>query len=102
AKAQREKRPLSIGLLGNAAEIIPELARRQIKVDLLTDQTSAHDPLVGYIPKGLNVQEAAAMRRADPQEYLRRSMASIGDHVRGMLALQRQGSHAFDYGNNIR
>ena len=102
AKAQRERRPLSVGLLGNAAEIIPELARREIKVDLLTDQTSAHDPLVGYIPKGLDVQEAAAMRRADPQEYLRRSMASIADHVRGMLALQRQGSQVFDYGNNIR
>ena len=102
AKAQKERRPLSIGLLGNAAEIIPELARRGVKVDLLTDQTSAHDPLVGYIPKGLSVQEAAALRRTDPQRYLQRSMASIAHHVRGMLALQKQGSHAFDYGNNIR
>jgi urocanate hydratase len=102
AKAQREGRPLSVGLLGNAADVIPELARRGVKVDLLTDQTSAHDPLVGYIPRGLTVEQARVLRAKDPKGYLKRSMASIARHVEGMLALQKQGAKTFDYGNNIR
>jgi urocanate hydratase len=101
-KAKAEGKALSVGLLGNAADIIPELARRKVPIDLLTDQTSAHDPLIGYIPKGLSLQEAAALRAAYPTEYLKRAMASIAEHVRGMLALMRQGAVTFDYGNNIR
>jgi urocanate hydratase len=101
-KAKAEGRALSVGLLGNAAEVIPELARRRVPVDLLTDQTSAHDPLVGYIPKGLSVQSAASLRHSNRDEYLKRVMESIGEHVRGMLELKRQGAVAFDYGNNIR
>ncbi|MDE2038944.1 MAG: urocanate hydratase [Elusimicrobia bacterium] len=100
--ALRAKRPLSIGLVGNAADVLPELARRRVRIDLLTDQTSAHDPLVGYIPKGLTVQQAAELRSSDPKECLRRSLESIAEHVRAMLELRRQGAVAFDYGNNIR
>ncbi|MBI5624527.1 MAG: urocanate hydratase [Elusimicrobia bacterium] len=101
-KAKKEKRALSVGLLGNAAEIVPELAKRRVPVDLLTDQTSAHDPVHGYIPKGLDVEAAARLRAKDPKEYRRRAIASIAEHVRGMLALKAQGSAVFDYGNNIR
>ncbi|MEK7857584.1 MAG: urocanate hydratase [Elusimicrobiota bacterium] len=101
-RAKKDKEAVSVGLLGNAAEIIPELARRRVPIDLLTDQTSAHDPLVGYIPKGLSVDEAASLRRRDPKACLKRSMASIAEHVRGMLALKKQGAVTFDYGNNIR
>ncbi|MBI5210246.1 MAG: urocanate hydratase [Elusimicrobia bacterium] len=101
-KAKEERRPLSVGLLGNASEIIPELARRRVPVDLLTDQTSAHDPVHGYIPKGYSVHEAARLRAKDPKDYRRRAIASIAEHVRGMLALKKQGAAVFDYGNNIR
>ncbi|MFA6316297.1 MAG: urocanate hydratase [Elusimicrobiota bacterium] len=101
-KAKKEKRPLSVALLGNAAEVIPELARRRVPVDVLTDQTSAHDPVHGYIPKGLDVAAAARLRAKDPKEYRRRAIASIAEHVRGMLALKAQGAAVFDYGNNIR
>jgi len=101
-KARRERRPLSVGLLGNAADVIPELARRGVNVDFITDQTSAHDPLVGYVPQGLSLAEAAELRRSDPKEYVRRSMASMAVHVQGMLAIQRAGAKAVDYGNNIR
>ncbi|MBI5884435.1 MAG: urocanate hydratase [Elusimicrobia bacterium] len=101
-KAKKEKRSLSVAVLGNAAEIIPELARRRVPVDLLTDQTSAHDPVHGYIPKGLDVESAARLRAKDPKEYRRRAIASIAEHVRGMLALKAQGAAVFDYGNNIR
>ena len=100
--AKAEGRALSVGLLGNAAEIIPELARRRVSVDLLTDQTSAHDPLIGYIPKGLSLHSAASLRHSNEAEYLTRVMDSIGEHVRGMLELKRQGAVTFDYGNNIR
>jgi len=93
---------LSVGLLGNAADVIPELARRRIPVDVLTDQTSAHDPLAGYIPKGLSLEAAAHLRASDPQEYIRRAMDSMAEHVRGMLDLKAQGAITFDYGNNIR
>ncbi len=100
--ALRERRPLSIGLLGNAAEVVPELARIGRVPDMLTDQTSAHDPLRGYIPLGLNLDEAAVLRQVNPEEYVARSLASMATHVRAMLDLQRQGAITFDYGNNIR
>jgi urocanate hydratase len=95
-------RALSVGLLGNAAELVPELARRGERFDLVTDQTAAHDPLTGYVPRGLSVGEADALRRADPDDYLRRAGESIAAHVEGMLAYARAGSHVFDYGNNLR
>ena len=101
-EAAREGRPLSVGLVGNAAEIIPELARRGEHFDLVTDQTAAHDPLNGYVPAGLSVQEAAALRSSDAGEYLRRARASIGRHVEGLLEYVRRGSYVFDYGNNLR
>jgi urocanate hydratase len=92
----------SIALVGNAAEIEPELVRRGEKFDALTDQTSAHDALNGYVPAGVSVAEAAALRQSSPDEYVRRSMSSMADHVRAMLALQSAGAITFDYGNNIR
>ncbi len=101
-RAREKGEAISVGLLGNAAEIIPELARRRVHVDILTDQTSAHDPLYGYVPKGLSLAQAAALRKKDPKSYLRRSIDSMGLHVQGMLALQKQGAVTFDYGNNIR
>ena len=100
--AQRERRGLSVGLLGNAADLVPELARRGEAFDLVTDQTAAHDPLNGYVPAGLDVDEARALRAADPVTYLERARDSIATHVRGMLAYVRAGSYVFDYGNNLR
>ena len=94
--------PLSVGLLGNAAEIVPELAARGEQFDLVTDQTAAHDPLEGYIPTGLSVEDAAALRSHDPEEYLRRARESIARHVEGLLEYVRSGSYVFDYGNNLR
>ncbi len=94
--------PLSIGLIGNAAEVYPELLRRGILPDLVTDQTSAHDALNGYIPAGLSQQEADDLRAKNPQEYVKRSQESMVAHVRAMLALQQQGAIVFDYGNNLR
>ena len=101
-EAKAQGTPLSIGLVGNCAEVHPELLRRRIVPDVVTDQTSAHDPLGGYIPRGLGVREAADLRASDPKEYLRRSMESIAVHCRAMLAFLRKGSVVFDYGNNIR
>jgi len=101
-QAKLARQALSVGLRGNSAEVLPELVRRGWVPDVLTDQTSAHDPLNGYIPAGLDVEAAAALRASDPDEYQRRSRASIADHVRAMLALQQAGAIAFDYGNNIR
>ena len=101
-KAKAKGQALSVGLVGNAADIIPELARRRVAVDVLTDQTSAHDPLTGYVPQGLSLEDAAELRAKDPQEYVRRAMASMAVHVRAMLDLQKQGAVTFDYGNNIR
>ena len=95
-------RPLSVGLLGNAAEVVPELARRGVQFDLVTDQTAAHDPLTGYIPAGLSVEEAAELRGRDPDGYLERASESIARHVEGMLEFVRAGSYVFDYGNNLR
>jgi urocanate hydratase len=100
--AAGEGRALSVGLLGNAAEIVPELARRREHFDFVTDQTAAHDPLNGYIPVGLSVEEAAELRERDPDEYLRRAAESIARHVEGLLEYVRQGSYVFDYGNNLR
>ena len=101
--AAREKgEAISVGLVGNCAEVLPEIVRRGWQPDVVTDQTSAHDPLDGYIPVGLTPQQAAELRASDPNDYLRRSRESIVTHVRAMLALQRAGSTVFDYGNNIR
>jgi len=100
--AVRKREATSVGLVGNCADIIPELASRGVVPDLLTDQTSAHDPVGGYIPHGLDVQQAAELRRRDRSEYRRRALESIGTHVEGMLALQKMGAVTFDYGNNIR
>jgi urocanate hydratase len=94
--------PKSIGLVGNAAEIQPEIVKRGIVPDLVTDQTSAHDSLNGYIPAGLTLDEALELRRKDSQTYIRRAMESMAIHVRAMLELQKKGSIVFDYGNNIR
>jgi urocanate hydratase len=100
--AAESRRALSVGLLGNAAEVVPELARRGEQFDLVTDQTAAHDPLNGYVPVGLSVEEAAALRSSDPDEYLRRTRASIATHMQGLLEFVRSGSYVFDYGNNLR
>ena len=101
-EAAAERRPLSVGLLGNAAEVVPELARRGEAFDLVTDQTAAHDPLTGYVPAGLSVEQAAELRSSDPDEYLRRTRESIVRHVEGLLEYVRAGSYVFDYGNNLR
>ncbi|MDE2489448.1 MAG: urocanate hydratase [Elusimicrobia bacterium] len=101
-RAKERGEALSVGLLGNAADVIPELAKRRIDVDILTDQTSAHDPLYGYIPKGMTLAQADSLRKKDPKEYVKRSIRSMGVHVEAMLALQKQGATTFDYGNNIR
>ncbi len=100
--AAADGRPLSVGLLGNAAEIVPELASRGEHFDFVTDQTAAHDPLNGYVPAGLAVEEADRLRADDPEEYLRRASESIARHVEGMLEYVRAGSYVFDYGNNLR
>jgi len=101
-EAARDGKAVSIALLGNAADVLPELASSGFKPDVLTDQTAAHDPLSGYIPSGLSVKEADAMRKSDSEGYLKRSMASIATHVRAMLELQDAGAVTFEYGNNIR
>jgi urocanate hydratase len=101
-KARRESRALSVGLVGNCADVLPEVVRRGVHVDVVTDQTSAHDPLNGYVPQGLSLSQAAELRQRDPGEYVRRSTASMVVHVDAMLALQRAGAVTFDYGNNIR
>jgi urocanate hydratase len=100
--AAADGRALSVGLLGNAAEIVPELAARGEHFDFVTDQTAAHDPLNGYVPTGLSVEEADRLRADDPEEYLRRASESIARHVEGMLEYVRIGSYVFDYGNNLR
>ncbi len=100
--AVKKGRPLSIALLGNAADVLPELVRRGVTPDILTDQTSAHDELNGYVPHGIPYEEALRLRREDPQDYIKRSYASMAAHVRAMLELKRRGARAFDYGNNIR
>ncbi|NUK29299.1 urocanate hydratase [Parageobacillus sp. VR-IP] len=101
-KAKEEGKALSIGLLGNAAEVLPKMIEIGFIPDVLTDQTSAHDPLNGYIPAGVTLEEAAELRRRDPKQYIRRAKQSIAEHVKAMLAMQKQGAVTFDYGNNIR
>ncbi len=101
-EAKRARRPLSVGLAGNCAEVIPELARRGWVPDVITDQTSAHDPLHGYVPPGLTLDAANALRRANPAEYTKRSFAGMARHMQGILDLQSAGAVAFDYGNNLR
>jgi urocanate hydratase len=100
--ACRAGQALSVGLVGNAAEVLPELVRRGVTPDVLTDQTSAHDTLNGYVPAGMSLPEAADLRAADPEAYVNRSVASIVEHVRAMLVMQQRGAVTFDYGNNIR
>jgi urocanate hydratase len=99
---QRDGIGRSVGLRGNAADVLPELVARGITPDVLTDQTSAHDALNGYVPNGLRLDEAVRLRERDPNEYIARSMHAMAEHVRAMLALQQRGAVTFDYGNNIR
>lgn len=101
-EAKREGRALSVGLVGNCAEVLPELVRRGVIPDVVTDQTSAHDPLKGYVPDGMTLDEALSLRLDHPEDYVRRSMAAMAKHVQAMLDMQRLGAVAFDYGNNIR
>jgi urocanate hydratase len=101
-EAQGAKAPLSVALIGNAAEVLPELVRRGVTPDVVTDQTSAHDTLNGYVPAGLSPDAAAELRREDPTRYERQANESIAEHVRAMLEMRRRGAVAFDYGNNIR
>ena len=100
--ARAAKKAVSIGLVGNAADVYAELVRRGYTPDFVTDQTSAHDPLDGYVPSGLTLDEAAALRTSDPAEYVRRSKATMARQVDAMLTFQKRGAHVFDYGNNIR
>jgi len=100
--AVRAKEAVSVGLIGNCADVIPKMAERGVVPDLLTDQTSAHDPLYGYVPQGVSAEQAAELRQKDPEGYKKRSLESMARHVEGMLALQKLGAVTFDYGNNIR
>ena len=100
--AIRKKENVSVGLVGNCADIIPEMAERGVVPDILTDQTSAHDPLNGYVPNGMSFEEALELRKRDPHAYQEKSLDTIARHVEGMLRLQKMGSVTFDYGNNIR
>jgi urocanate hydratase len=102
AEARREARAISVGLVANVADVLPELIRRDIVPDVLTDQTSAHDPLHGYVPNGMSLETALQLRQSDPQEYTRRSISTMGKHVEAMLELKRLGAVTFDYGNNLR
>ncbi len=101
-KAADEGVGLSIGLLGNAGDVFPELARRGVHFDLVTDQTSAHDMLNGYVPAGMPLEQAIALRESDPDQYQRRARETAVEHVKAMVAFQEAGSHVFDYGNNLR
>ncbi|PDM38942.1 MULTISPECIES: urocanate hydratase [unclassified Geobacillus] len=101
-RAKEEGKALSIGLLGNAAEVLPKMIEIGFIPDVLTDQTSAHDPLNGYIPAGMTLEEAGELRQRDPKQYIRRAKQSVAEHVKAMLAMQKQGAVTFDYGNNIR
>ncbi|MBA2524193.1 MAG: urocanate hydratase, partial [Pyrinomonadaceae bacterium] len=100
--ARKQRRAISVGLVGNCAEVLPEIVRRGVSVDAVTDQTSAHDPLNGYVPAGLTLKEADELRFQDPKTYVERSMQSMAQHVEAMLELKRSGAVVFDYGNNIR
>ena len=102
AQAGKKGTALSVGLVGNAADVLPELLRRNIIPDIVTDQTSAHDPLNGYVPNGMSLEAALALRQQDSDNYVARSMATMGKHIEAMLELKRRGSVVFDYGNNLR
>jgi urocanate hydratase len=102
AEAHKKGTALSVGLVKNAADILPELLRRSVIPDIVTDQTSAHDPLNGYVPNGMSLEAALALRQQDPNQYVALSMAAMGKHVEAMLELKRRGSVVFDYGNNLR
>jgi len=102
SEARAKGEAVSVGLVGNCADVLPELVRRGIVPDVLTDQTSAHDPLNGYVPNGISLSDALQLRRDNPEEYVRRSMLAMAIHVRAMLDLKRMGAATFDYGNNIR
>ncbi len=102
AEAGKKGTALSVGLVGNAADVLPELLRRNVIPDIVTDQTSAHDPLNGYVPNGMSLDAALALRQQDSVQYVARSMAAMGKHVEAMLELKRRGSVVFDYGNNLR
>src|SRR5262249_47523104 len=101
-KARKDRRSISVGLVGNCADVLPEIVKRGIVPDVLTDQTSAHDALNGYVPHGMSLEDALALRRKNPDEYIERAMESMAVHVEAMLALQEKGAVTFDYGNNIR
>ena len=101
-QARKDRKSLSVGLVGNCADVLPEIVKRGIVPDVLTDQTSAHDALNGYVPHGMSVEDALALRRRDPDGYIERAMQSMAVHVQAMLALQKKGAITFDYGNNIR
>src|SRR5213082_3238361 len=101
-QARKDRKSLSIGLVGNCADVLPELVRRGIVPDVLTDQTSAHDALNGYVPHRMSLEDALVLRRKNPEEYIERATHSMGVHVEAMLALQKKGAVTFDYGNNIR
>jgi urocanate hydratase len=102
ADARKNKQAISVGLVGNCADVLPELVRRDLVPDILTDQTSAHDALNGYVPNGMSLEEALALRTSEPEQYSERAMRSMATHVEAMLALQKKGAITFDYGNNIR
>ncbi len=101
-EAKANKEALSVGLVGNAGEVLPEILRRNVIPDVLTDQTSAHDTLNGYVPMGMTLEEAFKLREENPQEYIRKAKATIVEHVKAMLEFQKRGAITFDYGNNIR
>ncbi|KKC30459.1 urocanate hydratase [Caldanaerobacter subterraneus subsp. pacificus DSM 12653] len=101
-EGKEEGKALSVGLVGNAADVHPELVRRGIIPDVVTDQTSAHDPLNGYVPNGMTLDEAIALRKSNPEEYVKRAKKAMAEHVLAMLEMQKRGAIVFDYGNNIR
>src|ERR1700757_1946766 len=100
-QARKDRKALSVGLVGNCGDVLPEIVSQGVVPDVLTDQTSAHDALNGYVPHGLSLEDALALRRKDPDEYIERAMESMAVHVEAMLALQTKGAVTFDYGNNI-
>src|SRR5207248_5566496 len=101
-QARKDRKSLSVGLVGNCADVLPEIVKRGVVPDVLTDQTSAHDALNGYVPHGMSLEDALALRRTNPDEYIERAMRSMAVHIEAMLALQNKGAVTFDYGNNIR
>src|SRR5213083_1403119 len=101
-QARKDRKSVSVGLVGNCADVLPEIVKRGIVPDVLTDQTSAHDALNGYVPHGMSLEDALEMRRKNPDEYIEGAMQSMAVHVEAMLALKKKGAVTFDYGNNIR